>query len=228
MADEWPHLIASDLIDVPHGFLTGPQSDRREFARAVGAVPIAFLQQVHSPDVVTVDEAVPEDTGPEADAMVSNRRGIALAIKTADCVPVLFADESAGVIGAAHAGWRGAQGGVLENTVAAMIALGADASHITAAIGPAIAQESYEVDEALRTRFASEDSRFFAEGRAGHYQFDLPEYVAWRLAMAGVGMTDSLCIDTYANPVDFHSYRRATHQGVPTEGRQYSLIALAE
>ena len=223
---EWPHLIESDLLGLPHGFLTGPQSDRGEFDRVGGDLPTVSLKQVHSARALYVESPWGEMERPEADALVTDRPGLRLAIVTADCAPVLLADEKAGVIGAAHAGWRGAVGGIIEATVALMVECGARAEDIVAVIGPAIAQDSYEVDERFRSEFTDEDERFFAPGRDGHYQFDLESFVAWRLSMAGVGMTDCLGIDTYANPTDFHSYRRASHLGTPTEGRQVSLIAL--
>lgn len=212
------------MIKAPHGFLTGPQSDGGQFSRATGDFPLVSVNQVHSAHAIVVTAPFADKDRPQADAMVTDRPGLALAIRTADCAPVLLADEAAGVIGAAHAGWRGALGGVLENTIAAMEKLGAQAERIAAAIGPAIARESYEVDEHLRSQFAEGDARFFAAGRPGHYQFDLPGYVAWRLSVAGIGMVDSLSIDTYADDARFHSFRRATHRGEPTYGRQYSLI----
>ncbi|MBX7541432.1 peptidoglycan editing factor PgeF [Qipengyuania sphaerica] len=223
---EWTGLIASDLIGVPHGFLTGPQSDRAELHRIGGDLPTVLVKQVHSPRAIYVDAPFEAEARPEADALVTDKAGLRLAIVTADCAPVLLADEDAGVVAAAHAGWRGAHGGVIEATLAEMTRLGAKPERIVAAIGPAIAQDSYEVDAGFRDQFTGEDERFFRPGREGHYQFDLDSYVAWRLAMAGVGMTDSLGIDTYANSADFHSYRRATHLGEPTEGRQISAIAL--
>ena len=218
--------IASGRIGVPHGFLTGPQSDRRELALVGGDLPTVFLKQVHSAIALPVTAPFAPSERPEADALVTDRPGLRLAIVTADCAPVLLADEKAGVIGAAHAGWRGAHGGVIEAVVEAMESLGARAGDITACIGPAIARESYEVDEGFRAQFAPEDGRFFGPGREGHYQFDLESYVASRLAAAGVQQVDCLGIDTYANTRDFHSYRRATHLGESTEGRQISLIAL--
>jgi copper oxidase (laccase) domain-containing protein len=132
------------------------------------------------------------------------------------------------VIGAAHAGWRGAHGGIVEATVAAMAALGARRERIVAAIGPCIAQASYEVSEGFRVHFAANDARFFAPGRAGHLQFDLEAYVASRLAAAGVGAIEPLALDTYADAQRFYSYRRSTHAAEPTYGRQFSLIGLAE
>lgn len=223
---EWRHLVQSDLLTTTHGFLTGPQSDRGELERVGGDLPTVFLKQVHSARAITVTAPFAESERPEVDALVTRTKGLRLAIVTADCAPVLLEDKQAGVIGAAHAGWRGAHGGVLENTVAAMVDLGASAERITAAIGPCIAQDSYEVDHSFREQFQPGDERFFAPGKPGHFQFDLQDYVAWRLSQAGVGMTDCLCIDTYANSEDFHSFRRATHRGEPTEGRQISLIAL--
>ena len=224
---EWPHLIASDLITVPHGFLTAPQSARKEFERVGGDMPTLFVKQVHSARAMTVDKPFAADELPEADALVTNQKGLRLGIVTADCVPVLLADEEAGVIGAAHAGWRGALGGVLDDTVEQMTALGAAPERIVAAIGPAIAPENYEVDTPFLAQFTDADRRmFFSPGRKGHWQFDLPAYVGWRLLMAGVGMNDQLCIDTYANENDFHSYRRSTHREEPCDGRQFSLIAL--
>jgi YfiH family protein len=139
---------------------------------------------------------------------------------------VLLADRVTGVIGAAHAGWRGAHGGVLENTVAAMERLGAERGRIAAAIGPAIAQPSYEVDARFRTSFTADDERFFAPGAEGHWQFDLEGYAAARLRAIGVGTVDPLGLDTYADEARFFSFRRATHRDEPTYGRQFSLIGL--
>ena len=170
-----------------------------------------------------------ERSRPRADAMVTDRPGLALGILTADCAPVLLADREAGVIGAAHAGWRGAFTGVIEATVAAMEGLGADRSRIAAAVGPAIARKSYEVDEAFFRRFAEAEpvnEHFFTPGRDGHHQFDLEGYVLSRLAEAGVRRVEALGLDTYADPARFYTYRRATHRGEPTYGRQISIIAL--
>jgi len=187
---------------------------------------LVTVYQVHSAEVALVARPWPELGRPRADAMVCDEPGMMLAIVTADCAPVLLADPQAGVIGAAHAGWRGAVGGVIGNTVAEMCALGARRERIAAAIGPCIAQASYEVDEAFRAGFAPEDERFFAPGRAGHLQFDLPGYVAARLEHAGVGWIERLDLDTYADPQRFYSYRRATHRGEANYGRQFSAIVL--
>lgn len=186
--------------------------------------------QVHGATVATAD-AWPDDARPRADALVTDRQGFALGILTADCAPILFADEAAGVIGAAHAGWKGALARVVEATVAAMERLGADRARIAAAVGPCIAGGSYEVDEAFRSRFATADrafEAFFADGAPGHHQFDLEGFVASRLAAAGVTRVDALGLDTYADADRFFSYRRATHRGEPGYGRQLSLIAMAE
>lgn len=190
---------------------------------------LVTVHQVHSPDVVTVTGPIAEDLRPRADAMVTNRPGLLLGVLTADCAPVLLADSTAGVVGAAHAGWKGAVGGVTEATVAAMEALGADRARISAAVGPCIARASYEVSEAFAAPFLAQDAengRFFAAGRPGHLMFDLAAYVAARLAGAGVGRVDMLDEDTYAQPERFFSYRRSCHRGEPDYGRQVSLIGL--
>ena len=190
---------------------------------------LVTLHQVHSADVVVAERAWPVDARPHGDGLVSNRRGLLLGILTADCAPVLFADEAAGVVGAAHAGWRGALSGVTDSTIAAMERLGALRSRIVAAIGPCIAQSSYEVDTAFRANLeaaAPENLRFFTDGPAGTPRFDLPAYVAHRLRQAGVGAIEVLGLDTYADPDRFYSFRRATHRGEADYGRQLSAIAL--
>lgn len=233
--------LASTLLDgVPHGFMTrrggvsrglvaglqcgfGAGDDERDVAanRALAAAAVlpgaalVAVHQVHSPACVTVDRPWDDAHRPTADALATRTRGILLAIVTADCAPVLFADPDAGVIGAAHAGWRGAHDGVLENTVAAMVALGARPEAIIAAVGPCIAQPSYEVDDGFRARFAPADERFFAPGWPGHWQFDLPAYCLDRLAQAGVGQAGWIGADTYADEDRFYSFRRATHRGEP-------------
>jgi len=183
----------------------------------------------HSADVVTVAAPWSDNDRPAADALVTDRPGLLLGIVTADCAPVLFADAEAGVVGAAHAGWKGALAGITDATIAAMEALGARRERIAAAIGPCIARASYEVDDAFLRRFAAADpanDRFFAAAtRAGHHRFDLEAYVAHRLAAAGLQRVEALGLDTYADPERFYSYRRATHEGAPTYGRQISLIA---
>jgi YfiH family protein len=202
------------------------ENRRRAVAAVSPGAKLVTVYQVHSPDAVIVSEPWPDDARPRADALVTDRPGLALAVVTADCAPVLLADTEAGVIGAAHAGWRGAHGGVLESTIAAMERLGAVRGRIAAAIGPAIAQASYEVDSRFREAFEPADDSFFAAGREGHWQFDLEGYVSHRLRRAGVGRIEALGLDTYADEGRFFSFRRATHRGEPNYGRQFSLIAL--
>lgn len=190
---------------------------------------LVTVHQVHSPDVVTVTARIPETERPAADAMVTNRPGLILGILTADCVPVLFADAKAGVIGAAHAGWKGALGGVTDQTIAAMEALGASRDRIACAIGPCIGRSSYEVTLDFAARFEAgnaENERFFTAGREGHCQFDIAAYVAARLAEGGIGRIEMLGEDTYSQPDRFYSYRRSCHRGEADYGRQISMIAL--
>jgi YfiH family protein len=245
-------LLTADLA-VPHGFFTraggvseGPFAslncslsgkdsieavleNRARAARALGANPdtLVGLTQIHSADVCVVETPWRPGEGPRADAAVTDRRGIALGIVTADCAPVLFVDPNAGVIGAAHAGWRGAAAGVLEATVAAMVGLGATASRISAAVGPCIAQPSYEVAADMRNAVVARDAsdvRFFADGaRDGHWQFDLAGYCLARLAAAGVAAT-AIGADTMACPEQFFSHRRRTLAGGGPIGHQISVI----
>ena len=219
-------------LNVGLGSHDDPAAIATNRARALGGVApdaqLVSVWQVHSADVVTVNEAWSDDVRPRADALVTARTGIALGIVTADCAPVLFADREAGVIAAAHAGWKGALSGITDATVAAMEACGARRANIVAAIGPCIARASYEVDEGFRLRFVEADAanaRFFLDGRAGHAHFDLEAYVAHRLAAAGIGRVVALGLDTYADPERFFSYRRATHTGAADYGRQLSFIA---
>ncbi len=188
------------------------------------------VYQVHSADVVTVDAPFSDDKRPHADAMVTATPGLLLGILTADCAPVLYADAEAGVIGAAHAGWKGAIAGVTDATIAAMEKLGAKRERIAVAIGPCISRASYEVDAGFFARFADVDpanERFFTGGkRADHHQFDLEAYVAHRLAAAGIMRVAALGLDTYTHGDRYFSFRRATHRGEPDYGRQISLIGL--
>jgi polyphenol oxidase len=192
---------------------------------------LVTVHQIHSAEVVTVTAPLPLDQRPQADAMVTDRPNLLLGILTADCVPVLFHDSGTRVIGAAHAGWKGALAGVTDNVIAAMEKLGADRDNIACAIGPCIAQSSYEVDAAFRSRFVDSDSAndgFFAAGRPDHFQFDIEEYVAARLGREGITRIDKLGLDTYANEDRYFSYRRSCHRGEAGYGRQISLIGLAE
>jgi len=183
--------------------------------------------QIHSATVHVVDKGWDFIARAEGDGLVTAQPGVALGILTADCAPVLFADAQAGVIGAAHAGWKGALGGVLEATIAAMKTLGA--GRLTAAIGPAISQANYEVGQDLRDRFGASEARFFAEaGRPGHYRFDLPGYVAHRLKEAGVDDVTDLALCTYPPGNGFFSYRRTTHRGEGDYGRELSAILLTK
>jgi purine-nucleoside/S-methyl-5'-thioadenosine phosphorylase / adenosine deaminase len=215
--------------------------NRARAARAIGADPdrVLGLTQVHGTAVVRVAEPWPVGLGvglgvgglgPAADAMVTDRPGLALGIVTADCAPVLLADIEAGVIGAAHAGWRGAAAGILEATVAAMQALGALVGRIHAAIGPSIRQPSYEVGPDVRDAVLRHDAgngRFFAPGRRdGHWQFDLPGYCAGRLAAAGLAGVAAIEADTAADARRFFSHRRRTLAGGGPIGHQISLIML--
>ncbi|MBB3997923.1 peptidoglycan editing factor PgeF [Aureimonas pseudogalii] len=206
--------------------------ENRERAMRYLGLTVADLAspwQVHSPDVAIVDEPFGADR-PKADAVVTKVRGLALGILTADCGPVLFADAHNGVVGAAHAGWRGALGGVLDNTVSAMESLGAERGAITAVLGPCITQPNYEVGAEMMAGFLDENpanERFFAAGTQGDKrQFDLPGYVVARLAALGVA-AGFVGRCTYAEEERFFSFRRTTHRGEPDYGRQLSAIVLA-
>ncbi len=185
--------------------------------------------QVHSPTAVTVTEPWPDSARPHADALVTDRRGLALGVVTADCAPLLFADATAGVVGAAHAGWKGALAGVVESTVAAMEALGARRGRIAAAVGPCIGWNSYEVGPEFPRPFlaqAAGNARFFKPGQGDRLLFDLKAYVAWRLAEAGVGTLAVDPADTWADEQRFFSYRRSTQRREPDYGRLLSAITL--
>lgn len=255
MAESAPEAVevirASSLSDIPHGFLgrrggvsqgfvaglnighgaedlgnSVAENRRRAVESVLPGASLATVYQVHSSDAVIVREPWPIDNRPRADAMVTDKPGLLLGVVTADCAPVLLADREAGVVGAAHAGWRGAHGGVIEATVAAMERLGARPARIAAAVGPAIAQASYEVDDGFRGQFTPADAVFFAPGKPDHWQFDLEGYAVSRLRASGVSSIEPLGLDTYADETRFFSYRRATHRAEPTYGRQFSLIGL--
>ncbi len=246
-------IITSDALAPRHGFFTRKggassgifaglncgtgSSDQAEIvainrarvadAIGLGVESLVSVHQVHSPDVVTV--TAPLADRPRADAMVTATPGLALAVLTADCQPVLFADAKAGVIGAAHAGWKGARDGVMEATLDAMEALGARREQITAVIGPCISQTAYEVGQEFFESFtddAPEARRFFVNGNGDRYLFDLPSYGLWRLREAGVGHADWTRHCTYRDPARFYSYRRTTHAGEADYGRQISVIRL--
>lgn len=203
--------------------------NRARVATAMGVLPAALVgvHQVHSADVLVVEEVPAEAM--RADALVTKRPGIVLSVLTADCQPVLFADRVAGVVGAAHAGWRGSRDGVLEATLDAMEGLGADRARISAVIGPCISQRAYEVGDDFMENFLIDDpqaARFFAGGPAGKPMFDLPGYGLARLRAAGVGQAEWTRHCTYADPERFYSFRRTTHAGEADYGRLISAIRL--
>lgn len=246
-------ILTSDAIPLRHGFFTrkggassgifyglncGPGStdlseavsiNRARVAAALDLAPEALvsLKQTHSAKVVTLTE--PPTGRPEADGMVTATPGIGLGILTADCQPVLFADPVARVIGAAHAGWRGARDGVLEATVDAMVALGARRENITAVIGPTISQAAYEVGPEFFESFTDDDpatARFFINGQGDRMLFDLPGYGLHRLRAAGVGHAEWNRHCTYRDPERFYSFRRTTHAREADYGRLISVIRL--
>jgi len=216
------------------------QENRARAAEALGvrADGLLSLYQVHGDVVETADRAFAPGERPKADGMVSATPGLALGIATADCAPVLFADAKAGVVGACHAGWKGAFIGVVEATVASMVRAGAARADIRGVLGPCIHQASYEVGAEFRDRFIAEDksfARFFVPSdRDEHYRFDLPAFVLFRLEQAEIAEIDHVAADTYADPDRFYSYRRATHreernsEGNIDYGRLLSAIALKE
>jgi len=248
--------LRAAALAVPHGFFTrlggvstGPYAslncslsgaddrdavmeNRGRAAIAVGVPPpgLAGLTQVHGTTAVTVTGVWRAGDGPRADAMVTNHPGVALGIVTADFAPVLLADTTAGVVGAAHAGWRGAVSGVIEATIAAMIDLGARTDRIAAAVGPCIGPDSYEVAADLRDAVLARsagDARFFTPGRRPErWQFDLPGYCAARLHTAGVAAVETMGADTLTDEARFFSHRRRTLAGGGPIGHQISVIAL--
>jgi len=251
-----PQFLSADNIKTTHGFFTrigglsqgiyaslncGWGSDdslsdvmtnRALVIQALGNEISDLLSayQVHSNRVQVVDKVWTRERSPEVDAMVTNKPGVALGILTADCAPVLFHDPVNKVIGAAHAGWKGAIGGVLENTVTEMVGLGAKSENIQACIGPCIHQESYEVDGNFRKTFINQDPAFesyFTDSvKDEHYQFDLPGFVKSKLDGLNLGSVQASLGDTYADDKRFFSYRRTTHNKEPDYGRQISVIAL--
>ena len=203
------------------------RDNRDRICNALSADELLSCFQIHSAKVVTVTE--PWRTRPQADAMVTDRPGLGLCILSADCVPVLFADAEAGIIGAAHAGWKGALAGVCEETLTAMEALGAERSQIVAAIGPAIQQASYEVGPEFRDTFVGEQEwtdRLFVAGRNDRSHFDLTGYVEAVLTREGVAAVDKIAHDTCAMAADYFSNRRRNQRGEPDYGRNGSVILL--
>jgi hypothetical protein len=208
--------------------------NRARMAAALAVKPHRFLTayQIHSPDVVVAEQPWAGDARPRADAIVTRTVGLAIGVSTADCGPVLFADADARVIGAAHAGWRGAFTGVIEATLAAMEKLGAARGRIAVALGPTIRQPNYEVGPEFVERFLAADAdnaRFFVPAaRAGHAMFDLTGYIGERARRAGVGSFEDLGLCTYADPERFFSYRRMSQRGEPDYGRHINAIALGD
>jgi YfiH family protein len=208
--------------------------NRARMAATLGVAPQCLLTayQIHSPTVVTAERPWEAQARPRADAIVTRVPGLAAGVSTADCGPILFADGRARVVGAAHAGWRGALTGVIEATIAAMERLGADRAGMVAALGPTISQPNYEVGPEFVDRFRQADAaseRFFKPTERGdHARFDLPGYIAARLAGAGVGRIEDVACCTYAEPDRFFSYRRSTHRQEPDYGRHVNAIALAD
>ncbi len=206
--------------------------NRARAARFLGVAPanLATPYQVHGTEAVVVEEAWGPGLGPKADAVVTNRPGVAVGVGAADCGPVLFADATARVVAAAHAGWRGALTGVLESTIDGMVGLGATRKNIVAVLGPTISSDAYEVGAEFVARFTdadAENGRFFRPSeRAGHSLFDLPAYIVARLRRAGIGEAHDSGLCTYSDERRFFSYRRATHRGESDYGRNLSAIAL--
>jgi polyphenol oxidase len=206
--------------------------NRARMAAALGVKPQCLLTayQTHSPNVVVVQAPWQADARPRADAVVTRADGLAVSITTADCGPILLADPQARVIGAAHAGWRGALTGIIEAAIAAMERLGAERHHIRAALGPMIRQHNYEVGPDFIARFSAEDpasSGFLVPAaRSGYALFDLPGYIGRRLGQAGVGQIEDLGLCTYADPERFFSFRRSTHRAEADYGRHVNAIAL--
>ncbi len=253
-------MIRSPLLDavkgVRHGFFTrnggcstgiygslntglGSSDNRdkvhanRDLVRgALGARSLTTPYQHHSADVVSVDKPWQLEEAPKADAIVTSRPGIAIAVNTADCTPVLFSSADGRCIAAAHAGWKGAISGVLEATVSEMESHGVERNGIRAVIGPTISRRSYEVGPEFEARFIAEtphNARFFSPSkREGHFMFDLPGYVGHRLDRLGIGEVENLAICTYLDEERFFSYRRTTHRNEPDYGRQMSAIVIAE
>lgn len=249
-----PFVRSDALVDVAHGFFsrrggvsTGElaslncglgsgddpaliaENRRRVAEAALPGAKLTGLYQVHGNRCIIVDSETDLAARPEADALATRTPGMLLGILTADCVPVLFADRQTGVVGAAHAGWKGALAGVTDATLTAMESLGATRAGIAVAIGPCIGRASYEVDDGFAQRFTADDpanERFFAAGKPGHAMFDIAAYVAARLAAAGVTRIAITGQDTYAEAEDYFSYRRACHKAENSYGRQLSVIGL--
>lgn len=247
-------ILTSDALPVQHGFFTrkggtstgmysglncglGSNDDRgsvvlnrTKVAEAMDVDPLALrsVYQFHSSDVATITKAT-DTSDIKADAMVTATKGVALGILTADCAPILFSDQNAGVVGAAHSGWKGAIGGISQATVDAMIALGANRENITAVVGPCISQKAYEVGPEFFEDFIAHDmecARFFAQGTGDRMQFDLPSFCLHQLREAGIGQAEWTGHCTYSDPERFYSYRRSCHNQESDYGRLISAVRL--
>jgi YfiH family protein len=209
---------------------THVSENRRRMAQELQAEHLITCYQIHSADVVVAGKAWSREDAARADAIVTRTKGLAVGASAADCGPLLFADSNAGIVAAAHAGWKGALGGIAEATIAKMEELGAGRKNIIAAIGPLIRQQSYEVGPEFVARFEAADPNylafFAASAKAGHAMFDLAGLIRLRLERAGVGQIDDLGLDTYSDEKRFFSYRRTTHRSEPDYGRQIAAIAL--
>jgi polyphenol oxidase len=251
-----PSYKLSSLLNIKHGFFTreggvssglysslnagqgsndAPQNVQENRSRVAAYLGIETTHlmscyQVHSSDVIVVTKPWDTDNRPKADAMVTNVPNLALGILTADCGPILFADSNERVIGAAHAGWKGAVSGVLENIIAAMETLGAKRENITACLGMTISQKNYEVGQEFLDLFLAENTRnrlyFVPSKTPDHFMFDLPAFIVDRLSKTGIGAVENLALCTYADEKHFFSYRRSTHRKEPDYGRHISAIAL--
>lgn len=205
--------------------------NRRRVGATLGVAGAHLLSanQIHSATAILVDAPWPPDDHPKVDGLVTRTPGLAIGVLTADCAPVLFCDPIAGVVGAAHSGWRGALGGILESTLAVMEQAGARRANISAVVGPCISQQNYEVGPELREPFLQQNqanARYFAGGAENRWRFDLADYVAARLEAANVGRVETLGLCTYADAARFYSYRRSCHRGEVDYGRQLSAVAL--
>ena len=214
--------LLSSLTFIGHGFFN--KNDSKDLKNPI------TLKQIHSPEVVVLNQYPEKGATFEADGLVTSEKGLCLTIKTADCAPVLLADAQNGIVAAAHAGWLGAVGGILENTVQTMVEMGAETDNISALIGPCIAPQSYEVGEDMKEAFLQADAKaslFFVPAGAGTYRFDLPGYVLARLERQGIGAAEWVGEDTYALKKEYFSYRRSAQKG-ENSGRQISVIGLLD
>jgi YfiH family protein len=218
-----------ELPGIEHGFFTrddGTGEIAEHFKAPVSH--LCFVHQVHGPQVFIATKSYDPLTPPEADAIVTQVPGLVIGVMTADCAPILLAESEAGVVGAIHAGWRGALEGVIEETLKVMKSLGAQPSKIHGAVGPCIFPESYEVDEVVRAQFKDQDASYFTpnQDKPGHFQFDLRHFVVNALKREGIASVSALLNNTYTTPDLFFSYRRESHQNLPRQGNQASCIVL--